>query len=263
MLRYKEKENFEVRLVQTEDAVDKWRQIRPTADKALRDEFEKRLQISLIFHDAALEGDVLNYSEIKAAVDPSIISDTSLIPSYERIKQYFDACQFSYQFANSKKKLFKLDTLREIYANLAPGEVEQELPYRKENPLHRLYYHEISQPEQITANMKKLAKWLEEAGTRHLHPIERVAQTHFRIMAIFPWAHQSGRCARIASNLLLRQAGYPIAVIHSIDRQAYYEALRNDYKGVFSIYLEAVETAALSEVHFYEEATRAPKRRRA
>ena len=262
MLRYKEKENFELRFAQTEAAVERWREAVSSANRALRDEFVKRLQISLIYHDAALEGDVLTYSEIKAAVDPSIISDTSLIPSYEKIKRYHDACQISYQFASNKKRLFKLDTLSDIYAILAPEEKEKGLPYRKENPLHRLYYHEILPPEKISAAMKKLSKWLEEPATRHLHPVERVAQTHFKIMAIFPWAKQSGRCARIVSNLLLRQAGFPIAVIHSIDRQAYYGALRSDYKGLLSVYLEAVETAAMSEVHLYEEAARAPRRRR-
>ncbi|MCG8418984.1 MAG: Fic family protein [Proteobacteria bacterium] len=263
MLRYKEKQNFDARFAQTEAAVEQWQEATSGAAKQLRQEFGKRLQISLIYHDAALEGDVLTYSEIKAAVDPSIISDSSLIPSYESIKRYYDACQFAYQFAGGKKKVFKLETLREIYSILAVEEKEKGLPYRKENPLHRLYYHEIANPEKIPQLMRKLGKWLEEPATRHLHPIERVAQTHFKIMRIFPWAKQSGRCARIASNLLLRQASYPIAVIHSIDRQAYYESLRNDYKGLLSVYLEAVETAALSEVRLYEEAARSPRRRRA
>ena len=262
MLRYKEKESFEARFAQTEGAVERWREHIPKVSEALRREFDKRLQISLIFHDSALEGDVLTYSEIKAAVDPSIISDTSLIPSYENIKRYHEACEFSDQFAANKKKLFKLETLRELYAMLAPEDVEAGLPYRKENPLHRLYYHDIAQPEDIAQAMRKLGKWLEDPDTRSYHPIERVALTHFKIMEIFPWAKQSGRVARIASNLLLRQAGYPIAVIHSIDRQTYYEALRNDHKELLLLYLEAVETAALSEVHFYEEAGRAPRRRR-
>ncbi len=78
--------------------------------------------ISLIHHDAALEGEVPSYSEIKAAVDPSIISDPSLIPSYEEIRRFDDACNFAAEQAANKKKPFKLDTIRDIYAILAPDE---------------------------------------------------------------------------------------------------------------------------------------------
>src|SRR5215468_9912628 len=62
---------------------------------ALVDEFERRLEISWIYHDSALEGVVLSYSEIKAAIDKKIISDVSLIPSYEEIKAFNAAIEWS------------------------------------------------------------------------------------------------------------------------------------------------------------------------
>jgi fido (protein-threonine AMPylation protein) len=81
-------------------------------------------------------------------------------------------------------------------------------------------------------------------------------------MAIFPWAKESGRSIRIASNLLLQEAGYPIAIVHSIDRQRYYEALRGDHLGLTSLYLEAVQTTAETELKVYEEAGKSPPKRR-
>src|SRR5678816_2829795 len=72
--------------------------------QALADEFARRLEISLIYHDSALEGVVLSYSEIKAAIDKKIISDVSLIPSYEEIKNYQEASNFSREYAANKKK---------------------------------------------------------------------------------------------------------------------------------------------------------------
>ena len=262
MLRYKEKVDIDARVGDVEQAVERWRERIKTVSDDLRNELHNRLRISLIYHDAALEGDVLSHSEIKAAIDPTIISDTSLIPSYEAIKNFNDACNFASEFATSKKKSLKLETLREIYSILSPSERSHGLPYRKENPLHRLYYHDICPPEKISYQVRKLSEWLDSAEPRSLHPLERVAETHFRIMAIFPWANESGRCARIVSNLLLEEADYPLAIIHSIDRQHYYESLRNDYGGLLGVYLEAVETTAVSECRVYDEAERAPRRRR-
>ena len=164
--------------------------------------------------------------------------------------------------AANKKKPFKLDTVRELYSILAPDEKAKGLPFRKENPLHRLYYHDIAPPEKILPSMRKLGEWIDDPGTRHLHVIERVATLHSRFMAIFPWAKESGRTIRIASNLLLQEGGYPIAIVHSIDRQRYYESLRGDHLGLTSLYLEAVQTTAETEMRVYDEANKNPSKRR-
>jgi Fic family protein len=262
VLRYKETEDIDARYSDVERAVTAWRTRHAAVPLSIRKEFVTRLRISLIHHDAALEGEVLSYSEIKAAIDPTIISDPSLIPSYDEIKRFNDACDYASEHAANKKKPFKLDTVRDIYGILAPDEKAKGLPFRKENPLHRLYYHDIAPPEKIQLQMRKLAEWVDEPATRQLHVIERIATLHFRLMAIFPWAKETGRAARIACNLLLEEANYPVAVIHSIDRQRYYEALRGDHVALLSLYLEAVQTTAESEVRVYEEADKAAPRRR-
>ena len=165
MLRYKETEDIDARFSEVERTVTAWRQAITTAPPLARTEFNNRLRISLIHHDAALEGEVLSYSEIKAAVDPSIISDPSLIPSYEEIRRFDDACNFAAEQAANKKKPFKLDTIRDIYSILAPDEKLKGLPFRKENPLHRLYYHDIAPPEKILPMMRKLGEWIDDPST--------------------------------------------------------------------------------------------------
>ncbi len=259
MLRYKEKEDVEARFAEVDEAVTRWRDKEQHVSSELRAEFRKKLMISLIYHDAALEGDVLSYSEIKAATDSNIISDGSLIPSYEEIKSFHAACEHAFDLV-AKKKPVKLDTVRELQAILDPTS----LPgvYRKENPLHRLYYHEICSPEKIPLRMRKYGEWLEGPEFGDLHPIVRATEAHFQLMAIFPWANHTGRLARIISNILLELAGYPLAIIHSIDRQRYYEALRNsDHQHLLGVYLEAVETSATSALKVYEEAATAKQSR--
>lgn len=263
MLRYKETEDIDARFSEVERAVVAWRQSVLTANPLARKEFNNRLRISLIHHDAAIEGEVLSYSEIKAAVDPSIISDPSLIPSYEEIRRFDDACNLAAEHAADKKKVFKLDTIRDLYSILAPDEKAKGLPFRKENPLHRLYYHDIAAPEKIMPAMRKLGEWIDDPATKDLHVIERVASLHSKFMAIFPWAKESGRAIRITSNLLLQEGGYPISIVHSIDRQRYYEALRGDHMALTSLYLEAVQTTAETELRVYEEAGKAAPKRRA
>lgn len=258
MLRFKEKEDFEARFREVDDAVARWRDYDEEVSEDLRREFRDKLLISLIYHDSALEGDVLSHSEIKAAIDTSIISDSSLIPSYEDITNFNAAVAHAHEQAKAKRKVrLDIDFVRELAGFLSPDGKSAGMPYRKENPLHRLYYHDIAPPEKIAAQMRKLGEWVESNEWKLLHPIDRAAQFHWRLMAIFPWAKETGRLARILSNFLLEQERYPVAIIHSIDRQRYYEALRDmDTKSLLSVYLEAVETTANSAVRVYQEARR-------
>ena len=152
--------------------------------------------------------------------------------------------------------------MQKLYTILTPDEVAKGIPYRKDNPLHRLYYHEISQPDKINARMRKLGEWFEEDTTRRLHPVERAARAHFKLMSIYPWTQNTGRVGRLLSNIILMREGYPLAIVHSIDRQRYYEVLRAEHAGIVPLYVEAVATSIETAVKFYEEA-RAVKQRRA
>jgi len=221
-------------------------------------EFNRWLEVSWIYHDCALEGVVLQYSEIKAAIDKKIISDVSLIPSYEEIKCFKEAMEWIDEQSDpaaTKKSSAKInvETIRKIYSILTPEEVAKGIPYRKDNPLHRLYYHEISTPDKILVRMKKLDEWFAEDATRRMHPVERAARAHFRLMSVYPWTKNTGRVARILSNLMLARDGYPHAIVHSIDRQRYYEAPRAEHMGLVPLYVESVATTIETAMKFYDE----------
>src|SRR5579883_1567872 len=108
--------------------------------------FDDKLDISWIYHDNALEGVVLSYHELKAAIDKRIISDVSLIPMYEEIKNHKLAIEWLRDVAKQPTKKRKgsitVETLKQMHALLTPEEKAKGNPYRKDNPLHRLYFHE-------------------------------------------------------------------------------------------------------------------------
>src|SRR5476651_1224034 len=106
--------------------------------KILKD-YRDRLDVSWIFHDNALEGVVLSYSELKAAIDSRIISDVTLIPMYEEVRNHKLAVDFV-RDANTAKKPMAIDIelVRKLYALLTPEAAAKAFPFRKENPLHRL-----------------------------------------------------------------------------------------------------------------------------
>src|SRR3990170_1556699 len=91
--------------------------------KVTRD-FQERLDVSWIFHEHALEGVVLSYSELKAAVDQRIISDVTLIPMYEEVRCHKQAVDFVREASAAKKRPeVDLELCKKLYGMLTPDAV--------------------------------------------------------------------------------------------------------------------------------------------
>jgi Fic family protein len=222
-------------------------------EKIVKD-FQDRLDVSWIFHDHALEGVVLSYSELKAAVDSRIISDVTLIPMYEEVRCHKQAVDFIRETSQQKKKPpVDLELVKKLYGLITTEAAQKGAPYRKENPLHRLYYHEIATPEKIQPRMKKLQEWLESSEFENLHPVVAGARLQHQLLSIYPWTKNTGKVARLLTNYMLICAGYPPAVIHSIERQRYYEALRHESDALVQVVFEALQNSIDTALKFYGE----------
>lgn len=191
-----------------------------------RERLDDCFDISWIFHDNALEGLVLTYTELKSATDERVISDSTLIPFWDDIRNHKAAIALMRELAVRKKTAITLETLKKFCFTLSPELAGKDARYRKDHPIHRLYFHEITSPDKISYKMRRLATWLPSEEARAIHPIRRASIAHLRLMQIFPWTKNTGKVARLLMNLMLIREGYVPAIIHSIDRQRYYESLR-------------------------------------
>jgi Fic family protein len=86
-----------------------------------------------------------------------------------------------------------------------------------------------------------------------LHPITRAVMAHFRILNIYPWTKNSGKVARLLMNFILIKHGYLPAVIHSIERQRYYEVLRFENEGLMNLVIESLENSIETTAKFLDE----------
>src|SRR5262245_40321381 len=220
----------------------------------LAQDYRERLDVSWLFHDHALEGVVLSYSELKAAIDNRIISDVSLIPMYEEVKNHKLAIDYIREAAVSKKPPeVDLEFIRKLYGMVTPEAVAKGCPYRKENPLHRLYYHEIAPPEKIGYKMRKLGEWLDSAEYKNLHTVAQAVRLQYRLLSAYPWTKNSGKVARLLTNYIVLRSGYLPVIIHSIERQRYYEALRHENDTLLFLIVESLENSIETTGKFFEE----------
>ena len=81
----------------------------------------------------------------------------------------------------------------------------------------------------------------------------RAPRAHYRLMSIYPWTKNSGKVGRLLLNLLLVRDGYPPAIVHSIERQRYYDALRAENGQIAQLLLESLNTYVGTANRFFDE----------
>jgi Fic family protein len=237
-----------------EEKVQRLRELEQKASSEQRAAFDHRVVMSWIHHDNALEGVIYEPNELMAAMGDQVVSDAVLIPVFDEIRQYKAAIDLVRQQATQKKPEVTLDTIKDIYYILAPEEAEGKAPpkYRKDMPLHRVYFHEIATPDKIPPKMRTLLQWLASDDVpRTVHPTRIAARVHYQLLHIFPFPKHNGKVARLLMNMILLREGYPPAILHSTDRQRYYDALKTSSDALAGLINEALDNGVESATRYW------------
>jgi len=226
-------------------------------DEGFRRRYLESFDMSWIYHDSALEGVVYSFQELKTAIDSSatVVQDSSLQPVCEDIRRHKQAIEFVRDFATKKRLPITLDVIKRIYLILHPEEGDlKTLKYRKDIPQHRLYFHEYAQPDKIAYKVRQVVDWINDPETKRGRNALRIAaRAHYDLVRVFPFAHDSGKVARLLMNMLLMRASYEPAIIHSTERQRYYEALKGSAAVILHMVQEAEENGLASIEKLLEE----------
>lgn len=238
-----------------EERVAHLQELQKAAPEEVNAAFQQQLEMLWIYHDSAIEGVVYTQDELKAAILDQVVSDSSLIPVYDEIRHHQAAIHYIRELASKKRLTVDLELIKHLFAMLAPEELEgrAQPKYRKDMPLHRLYFHEISQPEKIASQMRNLVQWMNAPETRRsTHAVRLAARAHYQMIHTYPFPKHSGKVARLVLNLQLLHAGYPPVIIHATERQRYYEALKQSEDKTAHLINEALVASVESTISFYE-----------
>jgi Fic family protein len=213
------------------------------------------LDMSWVAHDSALEGVVYTLAELRAAIgaprdaaDTGVAFDSSMQPVIEEIRRHREALNFIREYAIKRRQPITVDVVKRIYLVLHPEEGDvKTVKYRKDIPQHRLYFHEYSPPDKIAYKLRQIIDWVNDPETRRTRtPVRLAARAHYDLLRVFPFASDSGKVSRLLMNLLLLRSGYPPAIIHSTERQRYYEALKGSSATMHGIVQDAIDNSLAS-----------------
>jgi Fic family protein len=222
-------------------------------------EFWSQLDLSTIYHDWALEGQVVSLEELDAALDTRAVTDANNLPLNVAIRAHKDAINTARELATRREISFTADLFREFHTFfVSDREGTKKAEYRKEIPLHRAYFHEICHPAKIETNMAQLLEWLNDPEELlSMHPIEWACKFHYRFMHIFPFVETSGKVGRTLMNMFLIRHGLLPAVIHATERQRYYEAIRQSQTELLQLLIESANSSLDAAQKFLRSAAMA------
>lgn len=241
-------------------------------------DFLERFEMSWIYHDAALEGVVYTQQELLAALFPGrIAAEASMMPVVLEVRNHKLVCDYIREEASASKKnaqitLTQIKRMHDLFlgntpeaqalrsANERRERTEKELAkerdragFRKDMPLHRTYFHDIAQPGKIQGELEKLVDYTAGAEFKEFHPIKQAATVQHKFLQIFPFTEHSGKVGRMCTNLILLRNGYMPAIIHSIDRQRYYESFRGPVTAFRSLLMDAIENSLENGVKYFKD----------
>ena len=227
-----------------------------TAEPEFRREYRESFDMSWVYHDSALEGVVYTYQELKTATDPSVGSvPDGMQPVCEEIRRHRQAIEYVRELAERKRIPITVDTIKKLYVILHPDEGDvKSVKYRKDIPQHRLYFHEYAAPDKIAYRVRQVIDWLNGPEPKKLKsPIRIASRVHYDLVRVFPFPNDSGKVSRLLMNALLMRAGYPPAIIHSTERQRYYEALKGQLPIILQMANDSIINALLSIEKRFDE----------
>jgi hypothetical protein len=233
------------------------------AGDALKKEYESTLEMSWIHHDSALEGVVYTFQELTTAMDPSAAApaDSSMQPVCDEIRRHRQAIAYVRDLGERKRVPLNVDVVKKLFVMLHPEEGDvKTVKYRKDIPQHRLYFHEYAPPDKIAYRVRQIMDWLNGPEAKKMKsPLRVGARVHYDLVRVFPFAQDSGKVARLLMNIILLRGGYPPAIVHSTERQRYYEALKGQLPVILQLVNESISNALASiEKRLDEHESRAP-----
>ncbi len=203
--------------------IDDMKPLKASELKQLKDYYK----IGLTYSSNAIEGNSIDETETKIIIENGLtIGGKPLFEHFEVIG-HCDAYEYIYTLLDNKS--IKESDIKQIhYLFYRHIDEKKAGKYRKDRVYITGSQHKPPAPRDISRRMKDYVFELQNIKSDH-HPVVYAAIAHRNFVAIHPFIDGNGRVARLLMNLILMQAGYPIAIIPPILRRQYIQALEKSH----------------------------------
>ena len=217
--------------------------LRPLPTAAIR-RLNEELTIEWIYNSNAIEGSTLTLQETRLILEQGITIGGKSLREHFEVVNHQQAIHFVESLVQEDVRLSPFH-VRQIHG-LVLSRIDDDNAGQYRNIPVRIAgsSHEPPPAWDIPALMDDWANW-SAAAMDQLDTVSLAAMAHHKLVEIHPFIDGNGRTARLVMNVILMRAGYPPAIIATINRQQYYRVLsqadRNDPVPLVNFVGRAVE----------------------
>ncbi len=208
--------------------LNSFRPLPQSAVRKLREQFE----LEMTYNSNAIEGNSLTLKETFLLINEGLTIKGKPLKDHLEVKGHTEALEYLYDLtAKDTPNPLSERVIRE-FNGIVMRSIDQEWAgrYRNSNVIIGGATHTPPEAFEVPGLMQELFSWIKNDG-RNLHPVELAAVFHHRLVHIHPFFDGNGRTTRLAMNVILLKAGFPLVVILKNDRKRYYRLLSEADQG--------------------------------
>ncbi len=184
--------------------------------------------VDYVYNSTAIEGNTLTLNETRLLLEEGItISGKSLREHLDATNQK-QAIEWIEEF--TKKNIREIDIL--MLHKLTLKGISDYWAGKYKTSQNRIIGSKLktTPPYKVKSEMGNLV-YLINKNPQKYNTIELAAFSHHELVRIHPFVDGNGRTARLISNLILINRGFPPVIIRNIDRKKYFDCLEKAHFG--------------------------------
>ncbi|MBL7063122.1 MAG: Fic family protein [Anaerolineae bacterium] len=226
--------------------------LRPLPAAAVR-RLNEQLTIEWIYNSNAIEGNTLTLRETQLILETGLTIGGKSLREHFEVINHKEAIEYVEALAAGEDPITPL-RVRQIHRLVLTRIDDDNAGQYRNLPVYITgTAHKPPDAWQVPHLMSGWGDWLNGPAAA-LHPVERAALAHYRLVAIHPFIDGNGRTARLVMNLLLIREGYPPTIILRINRRQYYRVLAQADRGNEAPLINFVGQAVERSLTLYLEA---------
>jgi len=214
---------------------------------------QKQFELEMTYNSNAIEGNSLTLKETFLVVNEGLTIKGKPLKDHLEAKGHTEALEYLYDIVSkgNQNPLLTERLIRE-FNEIVMRDIDREWAgkYRNSNVIIGGASHTPPEAFEVPQLMHELISWVNSVGP-NLHPVELAAVFHHRLLYIHPFFDGNGRTTRLAMNVVLLQAGFPLVVILKNDRRRYYRLLGEADKGNTTLFSTFIAQAVQRSLDIY------------
>jgi len=234
-----------------EEKLKKLNKLRPLPRSAVQ-KLREKFQIEMTYNSNAIEGNSLTLKETFLVINEGITIKGKPLKDHLEAKNHQAALEYLYDLIDKDKKHTISKMFIRNFHQIIIQETDKEWAgrYRNANVIICGAKHTPPDALQIPQKMKDLMTWLNSQKNK-TNIVELAALLHHKLVYIHPFFDGNGRTSRLAMNLLLMQAGYPLVIILKNDRKKYYDVLSKADDGKYESLVKFIAQSVERSLDIY------------